>query len=163
VIEYIPRSRAYYSAQGYASYQWAHFDDVPFCMPTKPLTESSLVLITTAAPVKPNAGEQGANAPYNAAAKFFEVFTQPLVPTPDLRISHIGYDRKHCDARDPNTWLPVNALKSAHDQGLIGRLAPQLIGVPTNRSQRVTVEKDAPAALQACQQLAAEVALLVPT
>ena len=163
MIDYIPRSRAYYSAQGYKPYQWAQFDDVPFCTPKQPLAKSKLALITTAAPVKNNIGKQGPNAPYNAAAKFFDVFSQALSPTPDLRISHIGYDRKHCNASDPNTWLPISALEQAHQQGNVGRLAPELIGVPTNRSQRVTVEKDAPAALAACLRLNAEMALLVPT
>jgi hypothetical protein len=122
-----------------------------------------VVLLTTAAPVQPEAGDQGPGAAYNADAKFFAVFTQPLEPTPDLRISHIGYDRKHCRADDPNTWLPVQALQDAAADGVIGDLAQELIGVPTNRSQRVTMEQDAPAALDQCQRLGADVALLVPT
>ena len=163
MIDYIPRSHAYYSAQGYKPYQWAQFDDAPFHKPSASLAESRVVLITTAAPVNPAVGDQGPGAAYNADAKFFEVFTQSLQPIPDLRISHIGYDRKHCAANDPNTWLPVRALQSAAAEGIIGSLVEQLIGIPTNRSQRATVEQDAPATLTACQQLGADVALLVPT
>ena len=163
MINYIPRSRAYYAAQGYAPYRWAQFDDVPFTSLNKPLNEQRLVLISTAAPVKDTAGDQGPGAAYNAEAKFFNVFTAPIDPPPDLRISHIGYDRKHCRADDPNTWLPVAALQHARDKGVVGEIADHLIGLPTNRSQRVTLEKDAPAVLDACRQLAAEVALLVPT
>lgn len=163
MIDYIPRSHAYYSAQGYKPYQWAQFDEVPFLQPAKPLQDSRVVLLTTAAPVHPDAGDQGPGAAYNADAKFFEVFTQPLDPTPDLRISHIGYDRKHCRAQDPNTWLPVHALQAAAADGVIGEIVEELIGVPTNRSQRATLEQDAPAALTQCQRLNADVALLVPT
>ena len=163
MINYIPRSHAYYSAQGYKPYAWAHFDEVPFCPPAAALAESKVVLITTAAPLLPQAGDQGPGAAYNAGAKFFEVFTQPLTPTPDLRISHIGYDRKHCKADDANTWLPVAALQQAAQSGVIGGLAADLIGIPTNRSQSATLSKDAPAALQACRELGADVALLVPT
>ena len=163
MIDYIPRSHAYYSAQGYKPYRWARFADVPFCRLDKPLADSRVVLITTAAPLKENAGDQGPGAAYNADAKFFEVFTQPLAPVPDLRISHIGYDRKHCQATDPNTWLPVKALEDARDDGIIGELAEELIGVPTNRSQRVTMEQDAPLVLDACRRLGVEAALLVPT
>lgn len=163
MIRYIERSRDYYAAQGYGAYQWASFDDVPFATPAKPLAKSRLALLSTAAPYRDDLGDQGPGARYNADAKFFEVYTAPLTPPPDLRISHIGYDRKHCRADDVNTWLPIAALQSAAAEGLIGTLCDNLVGIPTNRSQRVTMEQDAPAALAAVQAMAAEVALLVPT
>ena len=47
--------------------------------------------------------------------------------------------------------------------GRIGSLAEEIIGVPTNRSQRVTTEQDAPQALAACVRLNADIALLVPS
>ena len=106
---------------------------------------------------------QGPGAKYNADAKFYEVYTKPLNPVPDLRISHIGYDRKHCEAKDPRTWLPIAALKEAETEGLIGELASELIGVPTNRSQRATIEGDAPKALEHVYRQNCDVALLVPT
>ncbi len=163
MIEYIPRSHAYYAAQGYKPYAWAHFDDVPFTQPEKAAHDSRLLLITTAAPCNPANGDQGPGAAYNAAAKFFEVFRAPVSPAPDLRISHIGYDRKHCRAEDPATWLPIAALEQAQADGSIGELIPELVGVPTNRSQRITMEQDAPAALAAARELGADAVLLVPT
>lgn len=163
MIEYIPRSRAYYSAQGYKAYHWAHNDDAPFTELHKPLGDSCLALISTAAPFNADLPDQGPGAAYNAAAKFFDVFATPLTPTPDLRISHIGYDRTHCAADDARTWLPNDALRSASADGLIGDLAEDMIGVPTNRSQRVTLEQDAPQALDHVKRQAADVALLVPT
>ena len=163
MIRYIERSRDYYAAQGYPAYKWAHFEDVPFAQPTRKLAESNLVLLTTAAPFRPELGDQGPGAKYNADAKFFEVFKCAVDPAPDLRISHIGYDRDHCEAKDPNTWLPIKALKQAEADGVIGTFNDHLIGIPTNRSQRATNEQDAPQALALCNALAAEVALLVPT
>ena len=163
MIEYIQRTRDYYAAQGYTPYQWAHNHDSPFTPMSKPLSEARVVLITTAAPFQPELADQGPGAAYNADAKFFDVYTKPVQPVPDLRISHIGYDRVHCEAKDPNTWLPVKALKEAVSQGLIGALADELIGVPTNRSQRVTTEQDAPEALAHVERLNADVILLVPT
>ncbi len=163
MIKYIERSRAYYGAQGYDAYSWAHFEDVPFCAPKKPLTESRLALITTAAPFREDLPDQGPGAAYNAAAKFFEVYTAPVNPAPDLRISHIGYDRVHCKADDARTWLPLEALEQAQSQGSIGEIAPRLIGAPTNRSQRRTSEQDAPECLAHCRDLDADVVLLVPT
>ena len=163
MIHYIERTRAYYTAQGYPAYNWAHNDTTPFVKPTKPLAQSRLVFLTTAAPYRPELADQGPGAAYNAAAKFYDVYTAPMSPCPDLRISHIGYDRVHCQADDPNTWLPVAALQDATESGVIGELAGELVGIPTNRSQRVTLEQDAPNALAHVQRLDADVALLVPT
>jgi len=161
-IAYMDRTRRYYAALGYPSYQWAHFDDVPFTQPRRPLAAARLALITTAARFDPALGEQGPGAPYNAAAKFYRVYRAPRRPTPDLRISHVGYDRAHSSAADPNTWLPVRALEAAVARGTVGSLADDVIGLPTNRSQRVTMAQDADAVLDACIELNADVALLVP-
>ena len=163
MIHYIERSRDYYAAQGYAPYHWASHTDTPFCSMSKPLSRARLALITTAAPFQAALGDQGPGAKYNAEAKFYEVFTAPIEPVPDLRISHIGYDRQHCKAEDPRTWLPIPALQAAQQAGFVGEVCENLVGVPTNRSQRVTVEQDAVAALDAVTQMRADIALLVPT
>ena len=163
MIRYIDRTRAYYGALGYPAYSWAQFDDVPFVEPSRPLAESRLALVTTAAPFRDDLGDQGPGAAYNAGAKFFEVYTADCDPVPDLRISHIGYDRKHCRADDSETWLPVRHLEHAARDGVIGELAARLIRAPTNRSQRVTLAQDAPAVLAACRDQEADCALLVPT
>ncbi len=162
-VHYLERTRTYYSTLGYPAYRWASFSEVPFQPLEKPLAESTLVLITTAAPHRPELGDQGPGAPYNASAKFFRTYTADVEPVPDLRIAHLGYDRKHTTAEDPATWLPVARLAEAVSGGRLGTLASRLIGVPTNRSQRVTIEQDAPDALAACRALGADVALLVPT
>lgn len=163
MIPYIERTRTYYSTLGYPPYHWASNATVPFTPFKGALKDARLALITTAAPHKPELGDQGPGAAYNAAAKFFQVYTVAKSPVPDLRISHLGYDRKHSSAEDPNSWLPVAALEDAVADGRLGALADSLIGVPTNRSQRVTLEKDAPDARAACVALGADVALLVPS
>jgi len=162
-IPYIDRTRTYYSALGYSPYAWAEHDDVPFAALGKPLGESRLALITTAAPYRAELDDQGPGAAYNAEAKFFEVYECGISPTPNLRISHLGYDRIHSMAEDPATWLPIAQLQAAAQDGRIGSLASRLIGVPTNRSQRITSEQDAPAALEACLDQQADIALLVPS
>jgi hypothetical protein len=160
-IAYMQRTRSYYAALGYAPYQWASFPTVPFARSPRVAT-SRLVLITTAARFDSNLGDQGPGAAYNAGAKFYSMYRVPIEPVPDLRISHIAYDRIHTTAADPNTWLPVKALRSAVARGTIGSLAADVIGMPTDRSQRATQERDAPAVLDACRDLKADVALLVP-
>ena len=163
MIPYIERTRTYYGTLGYPSYAWAEFDEVPFTPLAKPVQDSKLALITTAAPFKQEFGDQGPGAAYNASAKFFQVYTSPIDPIPNLRISHLGYDRKHSGAEDPNCWLPIPRLTEAVAANKLGSLADELIGVPTNRSQRITLEQDAPMALEACLSQATDIALLVPS
>ena len=163
MIGYMQRTRSYYSSLGYPAYQWAHYDEVPFAPTARPIGEATLALITTAAPYQPTLADQGPGAPYNAAAKFFTAYTRAVNPHPDLRISHLGYDRKHTSAEDPATFLPLGELETAVADARLGALAGELIGVPTNRSRSATLEQDAPAALAAFRTLNAEVALLVPS
>jgi D-proline reductase (dithiol) PrdB len=161
-IPYVPRTRDYYVALGFPAYRWAHFADVPFTPLRLPLGRARLALITTAAPYQAEAGDQGPGAPYNASAKFYQVYSVPSESEPDLRISHVGYDRKHTSAKDINTYFPLARLKEAVATGRIGALSPRVLGAPTNRSHRVTMETDAPELLRRCQEDAADVALLVP-
>jgi hypothetical protein len=162
-IPYIARTREYYLALGYGNaYRWAHFTDVPFAPLAGPLADATVALVTTAAPYQPDAGDQGPGAPYNAAAKFYQVYSAPTVPVADLRISHVGYDRSHTTAADPNTYFPLARLHEAAAARRIGAVAPRLHGAPTNRSQRVTMETDAPEILRRCREDRADAAVLVP-
>jgi hypothetical protein len=162
-IPYIQRTRDYYQLLGYPAYRWAHFSDVPFTPLRTPLDRARVALITTTAPYQPGVGDQGPGAPYNAAAKFYQVYSVPSDSEPDLRISHIGYDRLHTHARDINSYFPLARLKEAVAAGRIGTLTPRVHGSPTNRSQRVTVETDAPELLRRCQEDRADAVVLVPT
>jgi D-proline reductase (dithiol) PrdB len=163
-IRYIDRSRAYYLGLGYANpYRWASNQDVPFTPLSKPLSENRVALITTAAPYNPDAGDQGPWAAYNAAAKFAETYSMPIEPAPDLRISHIGYDRKHTSAEDMNSYFPLARFREAAAAGRVGTLNERFYGVPTLRSQRLTTERDAPQILEMCRQDGIEAAILVAT
>jgi hypothetical protein len=163
-IPYMQRTRDYYRALGFeTAYRWAHHDAVPFTPVSKPLARSRLALITTAAPYQPGAGNQEPGAPYNAAAKFYTMYTDSTDSAPDLRISHVGYDRRHTHAKDPNTWFPLARLREAVKVGRLGALTPRFYGSPTNRSQRVTLDRDAPELLARVRDDDADVALLVPT
>src|ERR1700747_2314551 len=76
-IPYMQRIRDYYLALGYAApYRWAHYAEVPFEPLKKPLAECRVALITTAAPYQPGKGDQGPGALYNAAAKFYRVYSE---------------------------------------------------------------------------------------
>ena len=134
---------------------------MPFTRLRKPLSQSRVVLLTTAAPYQPDKGDQGPKAPYNAAAKFYAVYSGDTSKDHDLRVSHVGINRDHL-TDDANTWFPLPALRRAAAAGRIGSVAPRFFGVPTNRSQRHTMESDCPEVLALCQADGADVAVLVP-
>lgn len=161
-ISYIERTRSYYGAFGYPPYVWARFDDVPFARLQKPLSQCSVALVTTAALFDPSKGEQGPGAPYNAAAKFYQVYSGPSSSDPDLRISHVAIDRAHTTAQDKNSYFPITALRRAAERQLIGGLAPRFHGLPTNRSQRTTLDVDCVELVRRVTEDGADAAILVP-
>jgi hypothetical protein len=161
-VAYMERTRRWYAALGYETpYVWAHNTHIPFSPLAGPLAQSRIALVTTAALYQPGKGDQGPGAAYNGAAKFFSVWREPVEPGPDVRISHIAYDRKHTHAKDPNSWFPLPALKRAVAAGRIGGLTAHVFGFPTNRSQRTSVEQNAPALLDAVREDAADAVILV--
>ena len=162
-IPYMQRTREYYKAIGYTTpYRWAHYTAAPFTALKKPLAQSRVTLITTAAPYQPGKGDQGPGAPYNGGAKFYQVYDGDTSKPHDTRISHIGYDRKHTTATDSGTWFPLPQLLRLAAQGRIGAVGPRFFGAPTNRSHRVTIETDAPGILARCREDAIDAALIVP-
>src|SRR5205809_2163956 len=161
-IAYMQRTRDWYLALGYGNpYVWAHYTDVPFQPLKKPLARSRVALVTTAAPYQPGKGDQGPGAAYNAAAKFFNVYSGDTSVDHDLRIAHVAIDRKHTSMEDSGTWFPLPALRRAMTQGRV-QLAKRFHGAPTNRSQQHTLEVDCPEILARCLEDEADAALLVP-
>lgn len=162
-ISYIERTTSYYLGLGYENpYRWAKSDTVPFTLPSKPLKDMRVAIVTTAAPFQPHKGDQGPGAAYNASAKFYQLYRLPIDPEPDLRISHIAIDRVHTTAEDTATYFPLAALKQAAADGQIGAVAPFIYGFPTNRSQRTHLEQDCPALTSALLEDNVEAIILVP-
>ena len=110
-LPYLLRIHDYYLALGYgAPYVWATFAEVPFQRLRKPLAECRIALVTTAAPFKPGAGDQGPGAPYNALAKFYRVYSGAAGdegPLPDLRIAHVAIAPRSTGV-SPQRWHPDN-------------------------------------------------------
>jgi len=162
-IPYLQRIRDYYQALGYgAPYGWAHYSEVPFRRLDKPLSKARVTIITTAAPYQPDKGDQGPGAPYNAAAKFYTVYSGDTAKDHDLRISHIAIDRTHTKAEDLATYFPLNELRKRAASTRIGSVAPRFHGTPTNRSHRVTLGVDCPEIVARCKADSVDAAILVP-
>ena len=144
-IPYMARTRAYYAAIGYTTpYRWAHHLDAPFLRLRKPLSHCRVALVTTAAPYDPAKGDQGPDAPYNSAAKFYSVYDGDSAKTHDLRISHIAYDRAHTSAADSGTWFPLPRLRLGAFCGWpAGGAKLYLPALRINRQDAVLVATDA--------------------
>lgn len=162
-IPYLQRIRDYYQALGYgAPYAWAHYSEVPFHPLPKALSTCRVTIITTAAPYRPDKGDQGPGAPYNAAAKFYSVYSGDTAKDHDLRIAHVAIDRQHTTAEDPGTYFPLAALRQCVASGRIGSIAPRFHGAPTNRSHRVTLDVDCRDIVARCKADSVDAAILVP-
>ena len=162
-IAYLQRTREYYLALGYGEpYRWAHFAEVPFHRLAKPLALCRIGLVTTAAPYRPECGDQGPRAPYNGAAKFYRVYSGDTASDPDLRISHVAIDRQHTTGEDIGSYFPLSAMRRIVAAGRIGALAARFHGLPTNRSHRATIDVDAPEVVARCKADAVDAVILVP-
>ena len=162
-IRYIERTRSYYLGLGYDNpYVWAHYIKVPFTRIQKPLSQSVLGLITTAVQFDPSKGDQGPGAPYNAAAKFYEPYKSPINQKHDLRIAHVGIDRKNANMTESECWFPLAAARRVVEMGRLQMVSPNFYGLPTNRSQRHTLEIDAPQILEMLRADYVDVAMLIP-
>jgi D-proline reductase (dithiol) PrdB len=162
-IPYMQRIRDYYAALGFGTpYAWAHYSHVPFQPLTVALSKARITIITTAAPYQPGKGDQGPGAPYNAAAKFYAVYSGDTAKDHDLRISHVGIDRTHTTAEDPGSYFSLPALREAARSGRIGSLAARFHGLPTNRSHRVTLCVDCPEIVARCKADGVDAAILQP-
>ncbi len=162
-IRYMQRTRDYYLALGYGNpYRWAHFADVPFTPLRKPLAQSTVALLTTAAPVPAGSNAPRKGAAYTADLKFYRPWSAPSDGAFDLRINHVAIDFDHTTQEDQASFFPLEALRDAEAAGRIGRIGPRVHGVPTNRSQRHALESDVPELVARVKADRADAALLVP-
>src|SRR6266849_6340470 len=94
-VSYIDKSREYYLARGYRNpYRWAHHEDVPFAPLAKPLSQSRVALLTTAALL----AEQ---------RSLMEVYAAPAAPPPSYLFSdHRSWHKDATHTRDVESFLP---------------------------------------------------------
>ena len=86
----------------------------------------------------------------------------PIDPDPDTDVDELGYDKKNVSVEDPNSYLPLARVREFAKDGRIGSLVQRFYGVPSTRSQRRTIEQDAPEILRQCREDEVDVALMVP-
>jgi hypothetical protein len=154
-IRYMERTRQYYRALGYRQdYVWAHFADVPFARLDQPLAQSRIALITTARPL---------GLVNRDAHGIRHVWSGAVEPPPEsLFTDHVAWDKQSTHTRDRGSYLPIEAASELAAEGLIAGIAARFHGVPTEYSQRKTLEEDAPEVLARVRAGGADAALLCP-
>lgn len=152
-IAYMERTRAYYRALGYANdYVWAHHADVPFAPLPKPLASMRLGLVTTASP-------QGLTN--RDARGVRHVWSGEVDPPPgDLFTDNVAWDKESTHTRDRGSYLPVEVATELTSRGRFAGLARRFHGVPTEYSQRKTLDEDAPQVLKRLHEDGADGAIL---
>ena len=149
-VSYIDKSREYYRASGYERpYRWAHYEGVPFSGLTKPVSQSRIGVVTTA----DQARREGPRAK--------KLFAAPNSESGRL-FTEKSWDREATHTNDPETYLPLARLAEHVDAGHVGSLSPRFYGVPTDYSQRLTLEQDAPQVEAWMREDGVDIALLVP-
>ena len=153
-VSYIDKSRDYYAAHGYERpYRWPRYDDVPFARLEKPLSQCRIGVVTTA--------DQAPNQAQGPAPRATKLFAAPTSAGSGL-FTEKSWDREATHTDDPETYLPLQRLAEHVAAGHVGSLSPRFYGVPTDYSQRLTVEQDAPQIERWMREDGVDIALLVP-
>jgi len=149
-VSYIDKSREYYAAQGYERpYRWARHADVPFARLDKPLSQCRIGVVTTAdlGPASAPRATKLYAAPNSQGGSLF---------------TEKSWDHEATHTDDPETYLPLARLAEHVAAGHLGSLNPRFYGVPTDYSQRLTIEHDAPQVESWMREDGVDIALLVP-
>jgi hypothetical protein len=154
-VPYMDRTRLYYRALGYDSdYVWATFADVPFARLRKPLAGSTIALLTTASPPDRS----------NVDSDRVRHVWSGLVADPPERpfTDNVAWDKESTHTRDRGTYLPIEVATALAGEGVFAGLAAHFLGIPTEYSQRKTLEVDAPQVLSRLRDDGADAAILCP-
>ena len=147
------RTRHYYRALGYPSdYVWSTFPDVPLARLSKPLSQSRIALMTTASPL--DLSNRDADGEWH-------VCSGNVAPPPDkLSTDRRAWDRESTHTDDRESYLPIVAATALATDGVIGGVTARFHCVPTQYSQRKTMQEHAPELLARIREDGADAALL---
>jgi D-proline reductase (dithiol) PrdB len=153
-IGYMERTRLYYRALGYRNdYAWAQFREVPFARLGKPLGTARIGLVITAGPP---------GGYVRDAAGLRHLWSGETTEQPARLATEMAWDRQSTHTDDVGTYLPIDVLKELVADDSIGGLTPRFHGVPTEYSQRKTLDQDAPQVLSRLRDDGADAAILCP-
>ncbi|MDY7035733.1 MAG: glycine/sarcosine/betaine reductase selenoprotein B family protein [Thermodesulfobacteriota bacterium] len=159
-IRYIDRTREYYLAEGYNNpYKWAHFEDVPFTVLDKPLSECRITIVTSSE-VKPRHDKSYEEENQLLVGNVYDIDSN--LKASDLCTGQILYDRYATNMDDIDSFFPVTRVHEVFAEGRVGSIAPFFHGLYTSYSQRKTRETDALEVLKQCRENGVDAAILTP-
>ena len=160
-VRYIDKTRQYYLNAGYEkSYEWAHFDDVPFAPLTKPLAECCATIVSTGELAVRGDAESEALASDSIVGNAYSIPSD--TPVQDLHSHQDAYDTHATHLDDVNSYVPITRLHEAAAAGRIARVAVRMHGVHTSYSQRRTFEVDGAEVCRRCREEGVDVVVLTP-
>ncbi|MEZ5851416.1 MAG: hypothetical protein R3D68_12295 [Hyphomicrobiaceae bacterium] len=161
-VRYIDRTRDDYLRQGYeTSYQWAHFEDVPFTPLKKPLSACRIGLLGTSE-VAVHFDPATETNPIDEE-DFRGVYTIPAsTPTEKLYSRTLSFDRNATHLDDVGAFYPVDRLREAVAGGRVGAMPERVYGAYNNYSQRKVLTQEAPKALAYAREDGLDAIVLVP-
>ena len=151
-ISYMDRTREFYAAQGFdVAYEWAHHYDVPFTAFTQRLSDARVGIVTTVYMDQetPMMARQAEAVPVEQA------------PTHFLN-DDLSWDKETTHMADRRSYFPLEYLRACVTEGRLGSLSPRFYFAPTQYSQRLTIEQDAPAIVQFAREDTLDAVILVP-
>lgn len=154
-VGYMQRTRDYYRALGYEKdYVWSHYDDVPFARLGTPLARATIGIVTTSSPLdRGNKDDKGVK----------HVWSMPTENPPERLYTHdLAWDKDSTHTRDRESFVPIRTLQGLARAGVIGGVAGHFHGIPTEYSQRKTIEEDAPALVERLRSERSDGVLLFP-
>ncbi len=157
-LSYIDKSREYYAAHGYPQpYQWSYNHEVAFAPLQKPLSASTVGLVTT------SFFRAGNEPPGVPAARPKQPYAARCDDALDgLYNNDLFWDKDNTHTEDLDTYLPINRLREFAAQGRIGEVSERFYGIPTDYSHRRTQRNDAPRIEAWMREDGVDVAFLVP-
>jgi D-proline reductase (dithiol) PrdB len=149
-VSYMDRTKHYYRALGYAKdYVWATHADAPFAPLPKPLADCRIALITTAHPPD----FDGIRRTWAGSV---------ATPPATLHTDDLAWDKESTHTEDRECFLPIETASALAAQGVFAGLTARFHGVPTDYSQKNTIEDVAPLILQRLREDGADAAILCP-
>lgn len=151
-VSYIERTRNYYAAQGFETpYRWASNQSAPFSPLGKSLENSIVGLASTAATYPRKMFD----------ARHVEALSNDKLPD-RLYADDLEWDRNATHLDDLGSFFPFKLLGELAQAGTIGKSANRSYFLPTEYSQRKSVEVDAQTVLRLCAEDQLDALLLVP-
>ncbi len=158
-ISYVDELNKHYGAMGFPPYQWTVNDSAPLTRPAKPLSESTVSMLTSGG--ISHCTMPGFDPMARNDHRLDEV--DQNVATSDFEINDSYYNHDDAD-RDLNCVFPIDRLKEMAADGIIGKVAPRFwsgfMGRIYNRTK--LIEESVPAFIEKLREDAVDILVAAP-